>query len=177
MRKRFFFKLLLQSAGIAALSLALAVVLFHFVFQPFQVAGLSMAPALEDSDYLLVDRVFFSWEELKRGDIVVFRSPVDQRFLVKRIAGLPGDHVHLSSRGQVTINGTREPSSALEDTSAKGELVVPEGGLYLLGDNAPLSQDSRAFGPVPAGRIYGRVLLRYFPPRPIPPPPPSQVTP
>lgn len=170
MRKRFFFKLMVQSAGIATLSLVLAVVLFHFIFQPFQVAGLSMAPTLDDCDYLLVDRVFYNLEPLGRGDIVVFRSPADQRFLVKRIAALAGDRVCVCTDGTVLVNEAPLAAGEKASRAIAREVVVPDGDLYLLGDNAPLSQDSRSFGPVPIGSVHGRVFMRYFPPRAIPDP-------
>lgn len=161
-------RFLLRSAGIAALSLLLAVVLFHFVFQPFQVAGLSMSPSLEDRDYLLVDRVFYRLSPLRHGDIVVFRSPADDRFLVKRVAALPGEVVETSADGSVRVNGALAlgPGGAL---SVASTFTLPQGRYFCLGDNALHSQDSRTFGPVGADAIHGRVLLRYFPPAPIPP--------
>lgn len=170
MTGRSLLKIVARSAGVAALSLALAVVLFHFLFQPFQVAGLSMAPALEDRDFLLVDRVFFRLDDLRVGDIVVFRSPADGRFLVKRVAALPGDAVEVTGDGSVRVNGHLR-ASASDLLAAPLRTVVPPGALFLIGDNAGHSQDSRSFGAVPFESLYGRVLLRYYPPAPIPAPP------
>jgi len=161
-------RFLLRSAGIAALSLVMAVVFFHFLFQPFQVAGLSMSPSLQDRDYLLVDRVFYRLMPLHHGDIVIFRSPADGRYLVKRVAALPGEVVETGADGSVRVNGAvalPPGGSGL----APAVVTLPAERYYCLGDNAPHSVDSRAFGPVEAAAIHGRVLLRYYPPSPIPP--------
>ncbi len=155
-------RFLIHAAGVAALSLVLAVLLFHVVLQPFQVAGLSMRPTLAERDYLLVDRVFFRLADLSRGDLVVFRSPLDDRFLVKRLAALPGDRLDVTPDGRLRVNGlaVTPPGAA----SSAGPLRVPEGRYFFLGDNLPQSQDSRDFGTVPGEAIRGRVLCRYFPP-------------
>jgi signal peptidase I len=146
------------------LSLVLAVVLFHFVFQPFQVSGLSMAPTLEDRDYLLVDRVFFKGDGLERGDLVVFKQREDGPFLVKRVVGVAGDVVNIRG-GRVLVNGapTPGPWSSCASCPDFGPSAVPEGCVFCLGDNTPRSQDSRSFGPVQYRNVYGRVLVRYLP--------------
>ncbi len=146
------------------LSLVLAVLMFHFVFQPFQVAGLSMAPALEDRDYLLVDRLFFRQEGLGRGDMVVFRTEGDRRFLVKRIAGLPGETVAIHD-GHLTVGGRSVDHQSFPTRPGEefGPISLGPEEYFCLGDNAAKSLDSRIFGPVRRSQIYGRVLLRYLP--------------
>lgn len=147
-----------------ALSLVMAVVLFHFIFQPFQVSGLSMAPTLENRDYILIDRVFFRDGGIHRGDLVVFRLKGDGRFLVKRVAGLPGETLQIKE-GRLYVDG-RHVKALDENMSTRsnfGPVVVPRGCYFCLGDNRAVSLDSRQFGPVKASSIYGRVLLRYLP--------------
>jgi signal peptidase I len=150
-----------KGLGTALLSLVMAVVLFHFVFQPFQVAGLSMSPTLEDRDFLLVDRVFYRGRGLRRGDLAVLYNPRAGAFIVKRVVGIPGDVVSARD-GRLLLNGAPLPlAPACPDF---GPVAVPGGCLFVLGDNPALSQDSRSFGPVGLSEVRGRVLLRYLPP-------------
>jgi len=153
---------LLQSLWVVLLSLGLAVLLFHFVFQPFQVAGLSMAPALNDRDYLLVDRLFFRGLGVRRGDMVVFQLPGDGRFIVKRVEGLPGERVEIHE-GRLRVNGLELPDWTAASAADFGPRTLARDEFLCLGDNSPFSLDSRSFGPVPRSRIYGRVLFRYLP--------------
>jgi signal peptidase I len=159
-RWRALLRMAAKGFGTAVLSLFMAVVLFHFILQPFQVAGLSMSPTLEDQDYLLVDRVFFRERGLRRGDLAVFRLPQTGSFVVKRVVGLPGDVVS-AQEGRVRLNGQLLPD--VPPCPDFGSVAVPEGCLFFLGDNAPRSQDSRVFGPVSLSEVRGRVLLRYLP--------------
>ena len=163
-----FARVVLRMAGkgltVVLLSLGLAIVLFHFVFQPFQVSGLSMAPTLDDRDYLLVDRVFFKGGGLKRGDLVVFQHPQDGPFLVKRVIGVEGDVVSIRG-GRVLLNGAPAPNPGPSWASCPdfGPAAVPAACVFCLGDNIRQSQDSRTFGPVAYQEVYGKVLVRYLP--------------
>ena len=164
MPRRFLVRAAFRSVVICALSLLFAIVLFHFIFQPFQVSGLSMAPTLENRDYILIDRIFSRDDGIQRGDLVVFRLKSRGPFIVKRVVGLPGEKLQIR-RGRLYIDG-RHISSLDEKMSARshfGPVVVPRGTYFCLGDNRAVSLDSRAFGPVKASSIYGKVLLRYLP--------------
>lgn len=164
MRWKPWLRTLLRSVAFVGLSLGLAVLLFHFTFQPFQVAGLSMAPCLNDRDYLLVDRVFFRGSGLGRGDLVVFRIEGDPRFMVKRIVGLPGE-VLSSHDGVLSVNGQTLTSGFFRKVAYPdfGPVQVPEGCFFCVGDNPAVSLDSRTFGPIRQDSIYGRPVLRYLP--------------
>jgi len=155
---------LLRSLAFLGLSLGLAIFLFHFVFQPFQVAGLSMAPSLLDRDYLLVDRLFFRGRGLERGDLVVFRVEGDPRFMVKRVLGLPGEEL-ASHEGVLTLNGKPCTSGFFKDAKFPdfGPVLVPASCYFCVGDNPAVSLDSRTFGPVKRETVYGRPILRYLP--------------
>lgn len=158
-------RILLRGGTVFVLSLGMAVLLFHFIFQPFQVAGLSMSPTLSDRDYLLVDRVFFREAGLRRGDLVVVRLAGEGPFVVKRLVGMPGETISIRG-GEVLIDG--RPWSRLSGASGMrpsdyGPVRLGSGEYFLLGDNPPVSVDSRTFGPVGRSLIYGRVLLRYLP--------------
>jgi signal peptidase I len=164
MRRRFLVRVAVRSVVIMALSLLFAIVLFHFLFQPFQVSGLSMSPTLENHDYILIDRVFFRDDAIQRGELVVFRLKGSGPFIVKRVVGLPGEKLQIR-QGRLYING-RHLSSLDERMSARsnfGPVVVPRGTYFCMGDNRGVSLDSRQFGPVKASSIYGTVLLRYLP--------------
>jgi signal peptidase I len=164
MRRRDWWGMLRRSFSVLVLSTGIAIVLFHFVFQPFQVSGLSMSPTLGDKDYLLVDRVFFREDSLHRGDLVVFELPGDSRYLVKRIAGLPGEEIAIRN-GRVVINNRPLPRGEFAGFPNEdfGPEILSNTQYFCLGDNPRVSLDSRTFGPVDRSAIYGRVLLRYLP--------------
>lgn len=136
-----------------------------FLVSPFQVEGSSMFDTLEDKEYIIINKLAYYLGIPKRGDIVVFRPPVDEKkYYVKRVIGEPGDEVTIEG-GNVFVKakGSQEfvqldedylsekneghtfkhpPSSG--DTS-KVSYVVPEDEYFLLGDNRLGSQDSRSF--------------------------------
>lgn len=160
------FRPILKGLAFLGLSLGLSFVLFHVIWQPFQVYGTSMSPTLAPGDYLLVDRVWFRQGDLRRGDLVVLRHPRGSAFIVKRVVGLGGDTVEWRS-GKIAVNGRSwsHPPSARPDSDGIFESwVVPPAAVFCLGDNLPTSEDSRSFGPVESDRVYGRVVLCYLPP-------------
>ena len=147
------------------LSVAMAVLFFHVISQPFQVSGSSMNPTLSDRDYLLVDKFFLRGKDLRIGDLVIFQTEKDARYLVKRVAASEGDVVSIRD-GKLCVNGQESPFTrdARDVLEGHGERwTVPPGHFFLLGDNLELSKDSRSFGPVPLDRVVGRVIFRYLP--------------
>lgn len=122
-----------------ALIAALIVIPFRlFIAQPFLVSGDSMVPSFNDGDYLIVDEISYRFRAPERGDIVVFRSPVEpQKHLIKRVVGVPGD----------TIN----------------ELTLGADEYFVAGDNRAASFDSRYWGALPKQNITGRALVRLWP--------------
>ncbi len=145
---------------------ALLVILFHcFVVQVSVVRGLSMSPSLEEGDRLVVDRVSYSMADVHRFDVVVLRYPRDPSLdFVKRVVGLPGDQVLLQN-GKISVNGEHLPEDFqhVVDQQAHGCWQVPEGSYFVLGDNRPVSCDSRDFGMVAHTLLKGRVRLRFWP--------------
>ncbi len=185
-------------------TVVIAVFVITFVVQAFQIPSESMENTLLIGDYLLVDKlryggdrpweVFMPYRPIRRGDIIVFRYPINPvQHFVKRVVGLPGDHVRLINR-QVYVNGIplREPyvryNSVPRDVFRDdfprlnvpvpglegdwwlemrklvedGQLIVPEGHYFVLGDNRDDSKDSRYWGFVPRENIVGRPLLIYW---------------
>ena len=158
--------------------------------QNYLVEGYSMFPTLDHGQHILVDKVSYAEVNLdrltdfipfwdaepgdvrqvfggpERGDIIVFHTGGTGNDLIKRVIGLPGEHVEIVN-GTVYINGQRlvEPyiTEAWGDT--RPLIVIPDRHYYVLGDNRNSSQDSRSgrVGLVPRDRIVGKALLRYWP--------------
>lgn len=165
-RENFFTELL--KFGIVALLVVIPIRLF--IAQPFIVSGISMVPTFEDAQYLIIDELTYHFNSPQRGDVVVFRYPKDpSQFFIKRVIGLPGDEVHVSSSG---ISVTKQDGTTLqldesyvvnEGNGAEQTYTVPAENYFVLGDNRPESSDSRAWGFVPRENIVGRAFLRLLP--------------
>ena len=129
----------------------------------FQIPSESMLPTLRIGDRLWAKKL----PSYQRGDIIVFRPPdAPELDYIKRVVGLPGERI-LVRGTNVSINGKklREPWAVWRDRGARdfGPFRVPEGTLFLMGDNRDNSRDSRFFGPVPMGNIFGRAYKLYWP--------------
>lgn len=149
-------------------TVVLAVVLFlgiNAVSARVRVDGSSMIPTLQNGEFVLVNRLAFRMGEAQRGDIIVFRSINEPDLdLIKRIIGLPGDRVEIRE-GQVWVNGQAlsEPYIAAAPRYG-GEWDVPEGHLFVLGDNRNDSSDSHQWGLLPLENVIGKAILIYWPP-------------
>lgn len=190
--------------------LVLGLFVLTFIFQNFAIPSSSMEKTLFIGDHVMVDRVnlappahwapFVYYRQVHRGDVVVFFKPAIQgmdngehTYLVKRVIGIPGDHIHLVN-GTVYLNGVAQnepyaqvasdfepyrddfpdvpPSPDLDITAEwalelpshvqNGDLVVPPGYYFCMGDNRPVSLDSRYWGFVPRANIVGRPLFVYW---------------
>lgn len=148
----------------AMLGAVLMVIVHVFVIQVSVVKGNSMEPALHDGDRLVVDRVSYNLGEVRRGDVVVLRYPRNPTVdFVKRIVAVPGDRV-LMSDGVLFVNG--EPADdygCIPDQQDMRQIIVPADQFFVLGDNRPISCDSREFGLVPQTLLKGRVRARFWP--------------
>lgn len=167
----------------------IALLLITFVFQSYVVDGPSMENTLQDGDRLIVSKVGKSLSQLRdedflpdRGEIIVFAKkgtfdPVarGERQLIKRVVGLPGDRVTIQS-GTVTIVNDDNPNGFNPDTTvgyndliaSRGgatdiDITVPEGAVFVMGDNRSNSQDSRSFGVIASDEIIGELSVRIFP--------------
>ena len=151
---------LLLASSIAVASLAL-------VYQPIKIKGNSMTPLLSNDEAIIINRRVYDFEPVRRGDVVVFRYPLDAtKSYIKRIVGLPGETVQIR-QGLVYINGSWIPEpyvpSQYEDLSDFGPIQVPSDSYFVLGDHRNSSNDSRVFGTVPRRLIYGRAVFAYWP--------------
>ena len=126
-----------------------------------------MAPLLADQERIFINKFVYRLEPIERGDVVVFWYPLDQtKSFIKRVVGLPGDEVEIRA-GRVYINDMvlDEPYVPPEysDRSAYGPVRIPSDEYFVMGDHRISSNDSRIFGPVPGGFIYGKAVFAYWP--------------
>ena len=149
-------------------TIILAVVLYfgiNAISARVRVDGFSMNPTLQNGEYVLVSRLAYKFDTPQRGDIIVFGIPTDQdQDLIKRVVGLPGETVSVR-QNRVLINGIllEEPYIA-QAPLYSGEWTVPQGNLFVLGDNRNDSKDSHQWGMLPTDNIIGKALLIYWPP-------------
>jgi len=166
------------------LTLVIYLLIHNFIAQPFEVEQTSMLPTIVQREYVLIDKVSPRFADYRRGDIVVFNPPPgyeqDNVPFIKRVIGLPGDTVRLEN-GRVFVtppNGNpvsidepyvikeadgRTAPTLPKDLAGTSSWTVPSGEYFVMGDNRPVSQDSRVFGPIKRDLIIGRAWLRYFP--------------
>lgn len=116
------------------------------------------------------EHIVYPFHPPQRGDIVVLHPPVERgKPYIKRVIGLPGERLSIHD-GAVYINGERleEPylnglTTSWSGTLGQQEITIPEGQVYVLGDNRSNSSDSRAFGPIDIDQIIGRAWIAYWP--------------
>jgi signal peptidase I len=149
------------------IALGIAAFVIVFLYQPVRVEGVSMMPSLDDQEHIFINKFVYRIEPIQRGDIVVFRYPLDpQKSFIKRVIGLAGDHIRIAE-GRVYVNGKTVVENyvpgAYQDGKSYPEIVVPNGSYFVLGDHRSLSNDSRDFGPVDASYIYGKAVFGYWP--------------
>ena len=152
------------------LAIVIVVPVRLFVAQPFVVEGESMFPTFDSGDYLIVDQLSYRFADPKRGDVVVFRYPNDEKvFYIKRIIGLPGETVHVE-KGVTSVtktDGTRitldESYVVSEDATYTLDRALGADQFFVMGDNRPRSSDSRTWGALPRHDLMGRAYLRLLP--------------
>ena len=165
---------------IKALLIAFAIAAFirYFLFTPIVVDGDSMMPTLEDGDRMIVNKIGYTIGNPDRFDIVVFHAPEGKDY-IKRVIGLPGDHVEYID-DQLYINGEPIDEPYLDQYKVEiteGNLtgdfklqdinpsldVIPEGHVFVMGDNRRFSKDSRHIGVVDIDEIIGNTNLIFWP--------------
>jgi signal peptidase I len=178
--------------------LLLVLVLRSFLFEPYQIPSESMVPTLQIGDFILVNKYayglrlpvlgtkIFDVGEPKHGDVMVFIPPHEPRYFIKRVIGLPGDHVRYQDK-QLTINGLPIPQEYVDQITVDGrpyiqiydetlgthkhriyryparterpqEWTVPEGHYFMMGDNRDRSDDSRRWGFAADSKIVGKAV-------------------
>jgi signal peptidase I len=175
-RRRRWRRALIETAVTILVAVLLAGLLRAFAFQAFFIPSSSMVPTLGVYDRILVQKAFFSWRDVREGDIVVFSQPPPDHCgpdgdLVKRVIALPGQTIY-SSGSSIYVNGRllAEPYLPHDDplglpipgASRQHPYRVPPGEFYMLGDNRAISCDSRYWGPVKGSAIIGKVVLTWW---------------
>jgi len=146
-------------------TLVIALVLYFLidaVVARVRVENISMKPTLQPDEFLMVNKLAYRFSDYQRGDIVVFHHSAQEDY-IKRVIGVPGDQVEIAG-GQVIVNETvlDEPYiAAIPEYS--GAWTVPDGMLFVLGDNRNLSSDSHKWGFVPQESVVGKALVVYWP--------------
>lgn len=149
-------------------TLVLAVILFfgiNAVSARVRVDGFSMIPTLKDGEFVLVSKLNYQFGKPERGDIIVFHYPMDpEQELIKRVIGLPGDTIGVQN-GTVSVNGQVLDEPYIAATPAySGNWEVPDGQLFVLGDNRNDSSDSHSWGFLPFEKVVGKAVVIYWPP-------------
>lgn len=149
-------------------TVGLALILFviiNAVSARVRVDGSSMLPTLRDGEFVLVNKLAYRLGTPTRGDIIVFRSTTEADLdLIKRVVGLPGDRVTIGG-GRLSVNGQILTETYINAApNYNGEWRVPEGSLFVLGDNRNDSSDSHMWGYLPEQNVIGKALLIYWPP-------------
>lgn len=152
-----------------------AIIVRFFIAAPYIVSGPSMEPNFHDYNYLIVDRVSYRLHDPQRGDVIVFDLPrSNDRALIKRVIGLPGETVELSGEAPIVsiINSSHPKGFILSEPYispanyggvSDAQYTLKKDEFFVLGDNRGVSADSRMWGVLPRSDIVGRVLVRLYP--------------
>ena len=150
---------------------SLMLVIRVFLFAPYEVHGQSMSPTFEGEELLIVNLLVYDVSEPDYGDIIVFHTK-ENRDYIKRVIGKPGDRIAVEG-GRVIRNGKilaepyikRETFAGTRIKQTMPETVVPEGHLFVLGDNRSNSRDSRDIGAIRESEVVGRADVIVAPPK------------
>ena len=158
---------------VVVLAIVLSIGIRGYALQAFFVPSGSMIPTLEIGDRILVDKIFFSPSHVGRGTIVVFHHPSTDNMcgspgedLVKRVIATAGQTIW-SHGNSIYINGAKISEPYLPKGTQLGSTpirrqTIPEGDVFLLGDNRSISCDSRYWGPIPTSSIVGKVVTIFW---------------
>lgn len=167
------YNFLIDSIQTFLIAAAIFLVIYLFLFRPYEVKGDSMYPNFHDKEYVLTNLITLRVQDPKRGDVVVFKSPAEpEKDYIKRLIGTPGDIVFIKD-GSVYINGEKLNEEKYLNKSIKTyqgaflqedeQVTVPEQMYFVLGDNRNASSDSREWGFVKKDSLIGVSMLVYLP--------------
>jgi signal peptidase I len=156
-------------------ALLVALVVRTFLIQAFWIPSASMEPTLHEGDRVLVNKLSYDLHDVHRGDVIVFERPTEPNevahpedeisVLIKRVVAVPGDVIE-SRNDAVYVDGDRIDEPYLvpgTPTTGLQRQEVPDGKVFVMGDNRTNSHDSRAFGPIDESSIVGRAFVKIYP--------------
>lgn len=154
----------------AILALIIVIPIRLFIAEPFIVSGHSMDPNFSSGEYLIINEIGYRFNDPTRGEVVVFIPPSNPKtYYIKRIIGMPGETISIS-QGIVTIKNTsgktfilEEPYVTNKDKQNMSEVELNTDQYFVLGDNRPVSSDSRIWGPLPRKNMVGTPFLSLYP--------------
>jgi len=161
-----------ETIKVVVISLAIILPIRYYLIQPFFVKGASMEPNFENGDYLLVDEISYRFSVPERGDVVIFRYPLDpSQFFIKRIIGLPYETIEVKDNTVMIYNKDKPKGFVLgesylvpeQKTLGNSFTKLDDNEYFVLGDNRLQSSDSRRWGPVNKSFITGKAFLRPWP--------------
>jgi signal peptidase I len=180
-------KSILSTVGILVVAPVIAILLTMYVFRSYQVDGPSMQQTLQNEDRLIIWKLPRTWARItghdfipERGEIIVFKETetlatgrTKEQELIKRVIALPGERIVINS-GIITVYNGSHPdgfqpdkdfdfSDSIPRTDGNIDLVVPDGKVFVCGDNRTNSKDSRVLGPIDADNIIGELKVRITP--------------
>lgn len=159
---------LVETAVMVALAFLLAQGIKTFLVQPFVIPTGSMEPTIMIGDRVLAEKISTRFSEPRTGDIVVFDDPTGRHpQLIKRVIAVGGQEVDIRD-GKVFVDGAPldEPYLVGVKTDPGSQvmpIMIPEGSVWVMGDNRPNSGDSRFLGPQPVSAVRGRAFAIYWP--------------
>ena len=158
-----------ETIRFVALAILIVFPIRYFIAQPFIVSGSSMDPTFIDGEYLIVDQVSYRFEEPRRGDVIIFKYPLDPRkYYIKRVIGLPGETLTMKGE-KLTITKTDGKKIDWPEPYVKNTIpqnftsTLTDSEYFVMGDNRPASSDSRIWGPLDRKFIIGRPAVRLLP--------------
>jgi signal peptidase I len=159
-------------------ALVVALLIRTFLFQAYEIPSPSMVDTLKVGDRVLVNKLSYKLHDIHRGDVVVFKRPPGEpdpkiKDLIKRVVGLPGETLQFKDC-QVFVDGKAlvepytdgqctDPPQDNIDGDGDGAVTVPDGMLFVMGDNRGASFDSRYFGPITESTVVGRAFMIMWP--------------
>lgn len=163
-----------EGLKVIAISLAIIIPVRYFLIQPFYVKGASMESTFRDHEYLIIDEISYRFHPIARGDVVVFRYPLNpQEYFIKRVIGLPGESVQVKDAHVIVYNDQNPGGLVLKEdyldsnmptySNSDDKITLGADEYFVMGDNRTASKDSRTFGPVNKSFITGHVFLRGWP--------------
>jgi signal peptidase I len=179
---------ILELPGLLLAALVVAILIKTFIIQPFWIPSESMVPTLEIDDRVLVSKLSYRFGEVERGDIVVFETGPEEDLtlpeavvravldalgirdpgredLIKRVIAIGGDTIEIRDN-RVVVNGVPLEEPYLNDGVSMADQApqeIPEGEIWVMGDNRNQSQDSRRFGPIDADAVVGEAVVLIWP--------------